>query len=168
MSVLATCQSRRVDMLMFCDARITSSTNNLFDRGTLLPMKGYYPFYAWSKLPELGTQVSCTVHEGRGKLSSAVGDVLKSELGKPVGSFSAVAAKNANGGGAVIVSRFSDDNNVTETALVSLKVPGVPLLGARCHLTDSVRAYTEVPLEFQPDGSALIRVMPNSFAVMEW
>ena len=52
--------------------------------------------------------------------------------------------------------------------MVTLKVPGVSLLGARCHLTDSVRTYTEVPLEFQPDGSALIRVMPNSFAVVEW
>ena len=68
----------------------------------------------------------------------------------------------------MIVSRFSDDNNVTETALVTLKVPGVSLLGARCHLTDAVRTYTEVPLELQADGSAMIRIMPNSFAVVEW
>ena len=168
MSVLATCQSSRVDMLMFYDARITSLMNNLFDRTTLFPMKGYYPFYAWSKLSDLGTQVGCTVHEGRGGLSTAAGDVMKGEMGEPVGSFSAVAAKGANGGGAVIVSRFSDDNNVTETALVTLKVPGVSLLDARCHLTDSVRTYTEVPLELQLDGSVLIRIMPNSFAVVEW
>ena len=155
-------------MLMFYDARLSSTMNNLFGRGTLLPMKGYYPFYAWSKLMALGTQVGCTVHEGRGKLSTAAGDVLKGESGKPVGSFSAVAAKNANGGGAAVVSRYSDDNNVVETALVTLKVPGVSLCDARCHITDSVRTYTEVPLELQPDGSALIRIMPNSFAIVEW
>ena len=132
-------------------------------------MKGYYPFYAWSKLRDSGTQVACTVHEGRGKKSTAnTGTVFKSEIGKPVGSFRAVAAKGKDGSGALIVARYSNDNNVTETAYVTVKVPGVALEKSRCHLTDAVRTYTEVPLDVQADGSAIIRIQPNSFAMIEW
>ena len=48
------------------------------------------------------------------------------------------------------------------------------IMGGECYcgnlLWQSCRTLCvpEVPLEFQPDGSALIRVMPNSFAVVEW
>ena len=51
---------------------------------------------------------------------------------------------------------------------MKVSVPGVSLAKARCHLTDSVRTYTEVPLDLQGDGTALIRMQPNSFAVVEW
>ena len=163
------CQSVPLDLLMFYDARFNTTMNSLFNGTTLWPMKGYYPFYAWSKLRDSGTQVACTVHEGRGKKSTAnTGTVFKSEIGKPVGSFRAVAAKGKDGSGALIVARYSNDNNVTETAYVTVKVPGVALEKSRCHLTDAVRTYTEVPLDVQADGSAIIRIQPNSFAMIEW
>jgi hypothetical protein len=169
MATMVDCQSRPVDMLMFYDARANTGMNNMFSRPTLQPMKGYYPFYAWSKLVDCGTQVACTVREGRGRASNAnTGTVFKSENGKPVGSFRAVAAKGKDGSGALIVARYSDDNNVTDTAEVKVSVPGVSLARARCHLTDSVRTYTEVPLDLQRDGTAHIRMQPNSFAVVEW
>ena len=57
---------------------------------------------------------------------------------------------------------------MTETAYVTIKVPGVDLAKARCHLTDAVRTYTEVPLEVKPDGSAILRMQPLSFALIEW
>ena len=156
-------------MLMFYDARVLSGMNNLFDKTTLWPMKGYYPFYAWSKLVDCGTQVACSVKEGLGKFSDAnTGTTFKSEFGRPAGSFHAVAAKGAEGSGAVIVARYSNDNNVTETAKVRIVVPGVSLRRARCHLTDAVRTYTEVPLDFEADGAANIRMQPNSFAIVEW
>ena len=163
------CQSKPVDMLMFYDARLSTGMNNMFSKPTFQPLKGYYPFYAWSKLVDCGTQVACTVREGRGKASNAnTGTVFKSETGKPVGSFRAVAAKGGDGSGALIVTRYSEDNNVTDTAAVTLMVPGVSLARARCHVTDSVRTYTEVPLDLRGDGEAVVRMQPNSFAVVEW
>ncbi|MBR1587604.1 MAG: hypothetical protein IJ658_04680 [Kiritimatiellae bacterium] len=168
-STMIECQSMPLDLLMFYDARISTSMNSMFNITTLWPMKGYYPFYAWSKLRDRGTQVACSVSEGRGKASTAnTGTVFKSEIGKPVGSFRAVAAKGKDGSGALIVARYSNDNNVTETAAVTIKVPGARLAKARCHLTDAVRTFTDVPLDVQADGSAILRLQPNSFAMIEW
>ena len=168
-STMIECQSVPLDLLMFYDARFNTSMNSLFNLTTLWPMKGYYPFYAWAKLRDCGTQVACSVSEGRGKESTAnTGTVFKSEIGKPVGSFRAAAAKGKDGSGALILARYSNDNNVTETAYVTVKVPGVALEKARCHLTDAVRTYTEVPLDIQADGSAILRIQPNSFAIIEW
>ena len=169
MATMVDCQSKPVDMLMFYDARLNSGMNSMFSRPSLLPMKGYYPFYAWSKLADHGTQVACRVVEGRGKASDAnTGTVFKSENGKPIGSFRAVAAKGKDGSGALIIARYSEDNNVTDTALVKVSVASASLVKARCHLTDSVRTYTETPLDIKGDGSAVIRMQPNSFAVIEW
>jgi len=169
MATMVDCQSRPLDMLMFYDARLNSAMNSMFSKPTCQPLKGYYPFYAWSKLVDCGTQVACSVREGRGKESTArTGTVFKSENGKPVGSFRAVAAKGNDGAGALVVARYSDDNNVTDTAEVTVSVPGVSLARARCHLTDAVRTYTEVPLDLKGDGTAAIRMQPNSFAVVEW
>lgn len=163
------CQSKPVDMLMFYDARLNTTMNNMFSKPTCQPMKGYYPFYAWSKLVDRGTQVACTVKEGRGEFSDAnTGTVFKSENGRPAGSFRAVAAKDADGSGAVFVVRYSEDNNVTDTAEVKVAVPGVSFAKARCHLTDSVRTYTEVPLDLRSDGAGIIRMQPSSFAIVEW
>ena len=163
------CQSVPLDKLMFYDARTFSGMNSLFDKTTLWPMKGYYPFYAWSKFADYGTQVGCFVKEGRGKWSDAnTGTVFKSELGKPVGSFRAVAAKGVDGSGALMVARYSNDDNVCETAEVNLRVKGVSLAKGRCCITDAVRVFTEVPLDLQADGSAVIRLQPNSFAFVEY
>jgi len=169
MATMVDCQFKPVDMLMFYDAKVYSGMNNMFSLPTFQPLKGYYPFYAWSKLVDCGTQIACTVREGRGNASDAnTGTVFKSENGKPVGSFRAVAARGDDGSGALIVARYSDDNNVTDTAEVKVSVPGILLVKARCHLTDSVRTYTEVPLDLQGDGTAVIRMQPNSFVVVEW
>ena len=169
MSTLIDCQYVPLDMLMFYDARALSGMNSLFDKTTLRPMKGYYPFRAWTKLLDRGTQVAVKVEERRGKWSNAnTGTFFKSESGRPVGSFRAAAAKGKDGSGAIIIARYSNDNDVTDTARVTLSVPGAPLAKARCLLTDSVRTFTEVPLETDNDGSYLIRMLPNSFAVVEW
>ncbi len=169
MSTMIACQSEPLDMLMFYDARLSTSMNSLFDKTSFWPMKGYYPFYAWSKLVDRGTQVACTVKEGRGKWSDAnTGTVFKSETGKPAGSFRALAAKGQDGSGAIAISRYSNDNNVTETAYVTVQVPGANLAKARCHLTDAVRTFPAVPLDIEADGTAQIRMQPNSFALIEW
>jgi hypothetical protein len=48
-----------------------------------------------------------------------------------------------------------------------LRIPGVSLAKARCHITDAIRTHTEVPLIHQPDGSAMFSLMPDSFALVE-
>ena len=68
----------------------------------------------------------------------------------------------------MIVARYSNDDNVTETAKVKIVAPGVSFRRARCHLTDAVRTYTEVPLELDAASAAHIRMQPNSFAIVEW
>ncbi len=169
MSTFIDCQYAPLDMLMFYDARALSGMNSLFDKTTLWPMKGYYPFRAWTKLLDRGTQVAVKVEERRGKWSDAnTGTVFKSSSGRPVGSFRAAAAKGKDGSGAIVIARYSHDNNVTDTARVTLIVPGAPLAKARCLLTDAVRTFTEVPFETDDGGNYLIRMQPNSFAVVEW
>ena len=68
----------------------------------------------------------------------------------------------------MLVARYSDNDNVSDTAKVTLRVNGTSLKKARCHLTDLVRTYTEVPLEQNDDGSVTIRMQPLSFALIEW
>jgi hypothetical protein len=147
-AVMSSCQPQPVDMLMYYDARSSTTMNGMFERVTLWPMKAYYPFIAWSKLVDRGTQVACTVEAKDG--------------------FFATAAKGADGSGAVLVARYSDNDNVSDTAKVTLRVNGTSLKNARCHLTDLVRTYTEVPLEQNDDGTVTIRMHPLSFALVEW
>ena len=167
-SVMAVCQDGPLNMLMFYDARPSTLFCSLFDAVTLWPIKGYYPFYAWSRLCDYGTQVACSVTDGTGADSDAkTGFVEKKDKSAP-GGFRAVAVKGADGSGAVLVVRYSDDDNVSDTGAVTLRVAGKDLSKARCHLTDRVRTYTEVPLERKADGSVTVRMQPLSFAVIEY
>ena len=86
---------------------------------------------------------------------------------KADGQFRAVAAKGEGDSLAVFVVRYAPSNDVTDTGTVVLRVPGRSLSRARCHITDAIRAYTEVPLIHQPDGSAMFSLMPDSFALIE-
>ena len=165
-ATMAACQAAPVDMLMYYDARPVGM-DGLFEKVTLWPMKGYYPFYAWSKLVDRGTQVAATVVEGTGADSNAnTGNVERKDK-TAAGAFKVVAAKGKDGSAAVFVVRYSDDDNVSDIGTLTLRIPGRSLAGARCHLTDLVRSHTEVGMEILPDGSAKIRMMPLSFALIE-
>ena len=171
MATMIDCQSKPLDMLMFYDSRVGTAMNALFDPVTLWPMKGYYPFYAWSKLAALGTQVACEVREPDAAAAGgpATGVALdKAASTAPASGVRAVAASGSDGAGAVVIARYAEDNNATATIRVTLNVPGADLSRARCLLTDAVRTYTEVPLEFDAQGSASLRLQPNSFALVEW
>ena len=143
--------------------------NNLFDATTCWPLKGYYPFYAWSKMVDRGNQVSAIVKEGRGVKSDAATGVVfpAATKEKTDGQFRAVAAKGAGDSLAVFVVRYAASNDVTDTGTVVLRVPSRSLAKARCHITDAIRTYTEVPFIQQPDGSAMFSLMPDSFALIE-
>ena len=169
-SVMIECQKAPLDMLMYYDARHTTVFNGMFDRVSLLPLKGYYPFLAWSHLRDLyPTEVACTLEEGHGTASDAATAVVHDKAGEAKsGQFFALAAKGAGGRGAVMIARYSSDDNCSDTAKVTVLVPGADLARARCHLTDSVRTYTEAPLEDVKPGSAVLRMQPNSFAFIEF
>ena len=168
-AAMVDCQSVPLDMLMFYDARIGCCMNNIFDATTCWPLKGYYPFYAWSKMVDRGVQVAAIVKEGRGvKSDAATGVVFPAETKeKTDGQFRAVAAKGEGGSLAVFVVRYAASNDVTDTGTVVLRIPGRSLTKARCHVTDAIRTHTEVPLIQQPDGSAMFSLMPDSFALIE-
>lgn len=55
-AVMTQCQKSSADMLMYYDARIQSSMNNLFTHCTLEPKKGYYPVKIWGEMLTLGSE----------------------------------------------------------------------------------------------------------------
>ena len=167
-SVMTLCQNVPLDMLMFYDARLGTSMNSLFNHATCWPMKGYYPFYAWAKLIDLGRQVGCTVVDVSGADSDAnTGNVERKD--RPASrQFYAVAATGKDGSGAVLLTRYSDDDNMSDVGRVIIRIPGKSISKVRCHLTDAVRTYTETPVELRADASIAVRMLPFSFALVEW
>lgn len=55
-AVMAACQREKLDMLMYYDARINGSMNNMFAHGTLEPLKNYYPIKAWGEMLKMGNE----------------------------------------------------------------------------------------------------------------
>jgi len=151
-ATMCACQDAPVDMLMYYDARTATVFNGMFERVELAPIKGYYPFYAWGKLRDLGTQVGVTVASNRkGRRTNW-----------------ASAAKGADGRTAVFVVRYAEDDNVSDTADVVLSLKGgAPVVGATCHVTDDIRTYTEVPPIVNADGTVTVRLRPFGFALIE-
>jgi hypothetical protein len=159
--VMSVCQDKPLDMLMYYDARVGCTMNGMFDLISLEPLKGYYPFYAWAKLLDLGTQVASRVDWVEMKSyawKDVDGDIL----------VTAAVSKNGRHGGA-LVSRYNDDNNVVWKRPVRVRLAdGAKFRKVLCHLTDGCRTYTEIPVEPVDDGSIVIALEPNSFAFIEW
>ena len=162
-STMSACQDKPLDMLMYYDARVGCGMNGMFDLISLEPIKGYYPFYAWAKLVDLGTQAAARVDWCARR---PCGDLVEDDRDDTY----ATAAVSKNGRhGAVLVSRYNVDNNVTWNRPVRIRLAGGAKFGkVRCHLTDAWRTYTEVPLEAGPDGSVVLSLEPCSFAFVEW
>ena len=147
-SVMCAMQDSSVDLLMYYDTRLPTHYNGVFDQVTQRPLKGYYPFYAWAKLRDLGAQV---------KVEADTNDV----------GVRATAARDADGRLAVYLARYTADPSVLKCQTVRVTVAGRSLADATCHLTDSLNRYTEVPLMVLPDGAAEIDLEPNAFALIE-
>ena len=167
-SVMLTCQDRPLDLLMYYDARLSTTMNGMFAKPTYWPLKGYYPFYAWSKLVDCGTQVACRVSDGQGADSDAKTGFVEKKDKASRGGFRAVAAKGENGRMALLIARYSDDDNVSDIGSVTVRVPGKQVTDVRCHMTDLVRTYTEVPVGVDHAGQMSLRMMPWSFALIEF
>ena len=168
-ATMIACSRQPLDMLMYYDARHTTVFNGMFDRVRLLPLKAYYAFAAWRKLLKLGTEVGCTVAESNGEKSDSMTGVGLDQVSVAAkGQYYAIAAKGKGGKGALFVARYSSDDNTSDTGRVTIRIPGADLENARVLLTDSVRTFTDVPLENATSGSGVIRMQPNSFALVEY
>lgn len=168
-AVMNHCQQAPIDLLMFYDARVSSGMNNLFEKTTLWPLKGYYPFYAWNKLINLGTQVKSSVVQYKGALSKANSGNVEKRDALRSGQFSVVAAKSKDSSkGAALVVRYVDDDNVSDIAEVTLKVSGMKITKARCLMTDHVRSNTEMTLDVNNDGLVKFKLLPYGFALVEF
>ena len=141
-------QRAPVDGLMYYDMRTTCFYNGVFASNSDVPLKGYYPFFAWSKLRALGTEVKSALY-GKEK------DVH------------AVAARGADGSLAVLLTRFSSPATSIGTVPVRLSVPGRDLSRARLHMTDELDRYTEQRIRVLPDGTVTVRLRPFAFALVE-
>ena len=145
-AVMCCCQNEPVDMLMYYDARLSTVFNGLFDLYTYAPRKGYWAIYAWSCLAERGRQVACTVSDA---------DVR------------AIAAKGDDGGIAVLVSRYTDDDNAFGCIDVPVKVPGCNLTKTRVRMLDSRFDFADSPYGAE-NGAVVISLEPRSFALVEF
>ena len=92
-AVMCACQQVPLDMLMFYDARVTCLMNNLFDRISLEPLRGYYPFYAWNKLRHLGSAAAVRAENAADLYTTA--------------------AVGPDGRLGLLLARYNNDDNVT-------------------------------------------------------
>ena len=143
-AVMSACQEEPVDMLMYYDFR-PSEFNGAFDRITYRPKKTYYAFYAWDKLVQYGTQVKASVDD----------DELY-----------VTAARSSDGRLRVLLTRYTEDRNVTNIRPFSVKVEGAGNGVVYAYLTDGDRSFTEIPLVME-DGVVKGALDPDSFVLLE-
>ena len=146
LSTMIACQNAPVDILTYYNAQ-PGAYNGLFANATYDPLKGYYSFYAWSKLKSYGMQVA-----------------VKKENAKDL---YACAAKKPDGSVAVIICRYDDNDNKNGIVPVRISTEGLRTNRISCHLTDRCRAYTEFPLT-AVDGFVTVPLEQNSFALVEF
>jgi len=148
-AVFTELQNSSVSLAHYYDARPGTSMNGLFHATTARPLRGYYPFYAWSNLRALGTSVSA-------RAASPENDVY------------VAAAKGADGALGVLVSRFDHDLNVIVPRRVDLRLNGRTVAGARAHVTDYASLYTEFhPVTKAADTVSFV-LEPNAFVYLEF
>ncbi len=132
-----------VDMLMYYDARPTAF-NGLWDMYTYKELKGYYAFYTFANLYELGTQVVN---------SSDDEDVY------------VVAAKNGEKVGAMVTYYAEKDNE--NSKYVTIDIEGYDMSKAKFYLVDENNTYTPYTKTSFADNSIQIRLERNSIIYIE-
>lgn len=139
---MAVGQDSPVDMLMYYDAR-PCPFNGLFDFYTLERLKGYWPFYGFADLYDLGTQISAVSDDP---------DIY------------CVAATDGNGRLGLIVAHYAENDTAEPAKTVLIKAaPGGALPSPTAHVVDDARSYAEAFLQRQGDALA-IRMPRNSIA----
>ncbi len=141
---MCACQNNPdIDMLMYYDARPTAF-NGLWDMYTYEELKGYYPFYIFANLYEMGTQVE---------------NISDDE------NVYVVAAKNGEKVGAMITYYAENDNE--NSKIVDIDVSGWDMSKANIYLTDEANSYTPYTKASFIDGRLTIRLERNSIIYIE-
>ena len=140
-AVMCTAQLKTtVDMAMYYDAR-PSGFNGIFDFYTMEPLKGYYPIKMFSELYALGTQVECI---------NDMKDIY------------ALGAMNDNGQSAFMIARYEDDDNVTETKTVTVKIPELKNKTLECAVVDDIYTNKIDTVNTNENGCLELNMKPNS------
>ena len=132
-----------IDMLMYYDAR-PCAMNGMFDFYTMRPLKGYYPFYIYANLYEMGNQV---------KSVSDDKDIY------------VVSAKNGNKAGIMITYYSEDDGNTPK--FVTVNVNGHDFSNAKIHITDVNQTMGENLVNKFDNGKITLRLERNSIVYIE-
>ena len=132
-----------VDMLMYYDARPTAF-NGLWDMYTYDELKGYYAFYTFANLYDLGTQVE---HSSDNE------------------NIYVVAAKNGEKVGAVVTYYAENDNE--NGKIVEINVEGADMSKAKIFLVDESKSYTPYLKTVFIEGKLTIRMERNTILYIE-
>ena len=132
-----------VDMLMYYDARPTAF-NGLWDMYTYEELKGYYAFYTFANLYDLGTQVEhCSDDE----------------------TIYVVAAKNGEKTGAVVTYYTENDNE--NGKIVEIDVSGKDMSNAKIFRVDENNMYTPYNRSSFEEGKLTLRMERNTILYIE-
>ena len=132
-----------VDMLMYYDARPTGF-NGIWDMYTYEELKGYYAFYTFANLYDLGTQV---------EHSSDDNDVY------------VVAAKNGEKTGAVVTYYTENDNE--NSKIVEIDACGKDMSRAKIFRVDEKNTYSPYLNSAFVDGKLTVRMERNTILYIE-
>lgn len=176
--MMSLCQDAPVDMLMYYDARPGTIFNGLFDIYTYAPRPAYYALFSWADMRELGTQVRTAVEfpDRAAVLAKAEEESRWEYPPLPYESkfnitnelVTATAARADDGRLGVLVTRFSDDDNLTAPEKMTLRPRKGVLAGrVRAYVTDVHRLHSPEHLFIDDDGSVSLNLLPNSFAFIE-
>ena len=129
---------------MYYDAR-PSAFNGLFDFYTLRPIKGYYAVSLFNELYKAGTQIACD-NENDGVY--------------------ALGAADGNGAVKLMIACFTDDDTVTESRKIKIKVEGMKNTEFKRFLVDSDTNEEIEPIMLDADGCAIVEMKQNSFMLL--
>ena len=132
-----------VDMLMYYDARPTAF-NGLWDLYTYEELKGYYPFYIFANLYELGTQVENTTDDE---------------------NLYVVAARNGEKVAAMVTYYAENDNE--NSKIVEINVDGYDMSNAKLYLVDETHTYTPFTKVAFENDKLTLRMERNTILYIE-
>ena len=132
-----------IDMLMYYDARPTAF-NGLWDMYTYGELKGYYAFYTFANLYDLGTQVE---------------HVSDDE------NIYVVAAKNKEKAGAVVTYYTENDNE--NGKIVEINANGWDMSKATIYRVDENNTYTPYKNTAFENGRLVLRMERNTILYIE-
>jgi hypothetical protein len=143
-ALMATGQALPLDMLMYYGARVNSALNGMFNFYTREKMKGYYPFYLFSKLYKLGSHI---------KTVSDTNEIY------------AVAAKNGESI-AIMLTYFTNSEELGEKE-VTVKLDGRRSDEYALYLLDDAHDADHIGSVKANDGAITLTMSPNSVVLLE-